>query len=85
MSENHEYLKCPFCGNQRIEAVPGITRCQICNAQFEIDDRLECIFSDTENIRLPLKGIVCSSFGLVQNEGTMTCLYCGTEVKSTLQ
>jgi hypothetical protein len=59
-------LTCPFCLNQCIHAEPGKTRCPICDAVFEIDDRVECVFEDTDNIRLTVNGIVCGSCGLVQ-------------------
>ena len=54
-------------------------------SEFEIDDRLECIFADTDKIRLPAIGIVCGVCGLLQNPDTKKCLYCGGEVYSTLQ
>jgi hypothetical protein len=54
-----EYLKCPFCLNHRVEAKPGKTTCPKCSAEFEIDDRLECIFADNKKMRPPVKGSVC--------------------------
>ena len=77
MAENQEYLKCPFCENRCIEAVPGKTNCLECESEFEIDDRLECVFADPDIIRLPLSGIACPSCGLIQNGDTNSCLYCG--------
>ena len=56
-----EYRTCPFCLNQCIETSQGKIRCPVCSASFEIDDRIEYIFADTNNIRLPTNGIVCGS------------------------
>jgi hypothetical protein len=70
-------MKCPFCLNHSVEAKPGRITCPVCHAEFEIDDRLECIFADTQQIRLPVNGFVCSSCGLVQSETYRNCVYCG--------
>ena len=77
ISEDYEYLTCPFCMNQCIQANTGKTRCPMCNAAFEIDDRVECVFADTDNIRLPVNGIICGSCVLVQGVNRKSCLYCG--------
>jgi len=53
------YLKCPFCLNYSVKAKPGKTTCPECSAEFEVDDRLECIFADTKKMRLPVNGFVC--------------------------
>jgi len=76
-SAGPEYLKCPFCLNHCIEKKSGKNSCSICRAKFEIDDRVECVFADTENIRLPVNGIVCGFCGLVQSGDSKNCLYCG--------
>ena len=68
-------IKCPFCLNDSVEAKSGKTTCPDCSAEFEIDDRLECIFADTQKIRLPVNGFVCSSCGLVQSEMYGNCLF----------
>ena len=52
-------MKCPFCLNHKIEAKPGKTTCPECSAEFEIDDRLESIFADTQKMRLTVNGMVC--------------------------
>ncbi len=83
-SEIHEYLTCPFCLNQCIDAEPGKTQCPVCDAAFEIDDRVECIFADTENIRLPVNDIVCDSCGLVQGVNIKSCLYCGIGINTAV-
>ena len=59
-------MKCPFCLNHSVEAKPGRTTCPECSAEFEVDDRLECVFADTEKMRLPVNGFVCVVCGLVQ-------------------
>jgi len=79
------YLKCPFCLNHILEAKPGKTTCPECSTEFEIDDRLECIFADTQKIRLPVNGFVCGVCGLVQSDKTKKCLYCGAELSINLQ
>jgi hypothetical protein len=66
MSETQN-LNCPFCENGFVMAKPGKTCCSVCETEFEIDDRLECVFADPDNVRLPLRGIVCSACGLVQS------------------
>jgi hypothetical protein len=75
---------CPFCMNQCIEAKEGKTRCPVCDAAFEIDDRVECVFVDTDNIVLPFNGIVCASRGLVQAEDRKRCLYCGIGINTAV-
>ena len=77
-------LTCPFCLNQCIHAEPGKTSCPVCDAIFEIDDRDECVFSDTDNIRLPVNGIVCGFCGLVQGVNRKSCLYCGIEINTAV-
>lgn len=52
----------------------GITRCPKCGAEFEIADKAECMFADTENIRLPINDIICGSCGLVQGANRKSCL-----------
>jgi len=84
MSKSHEYLTCPFCLNQSIHAEPGKTRCSVCSATFEIDDSVECVFTDTENIRLPVSGFVCGSCGLVQGGHRKSCLYCRIEINTAV-
>ena len=80
-----DYLKCPFCLNHKIEAKPGKTICPECSAKFEIDDRLECIFADTQQLRLPVNGFVCGACGLIQGDENRNCAYCGTELSTAIQ
>ncbi len=77
MSEGHEYITCPFCSNRCIEPRQGKTRCPVCSAGFEIDDRVECVFADTDNIRLPVNG-------LVQGGNRKSCLYCGIGINTAV-
>jgi hypothetical protein len=74
MPENQEHLQCPFCENHCIDAKPGKTHCLECESEFDIDDRLECIFVNTEKLVLPAKGIVCPLCGLIQNDDVQACL-----------
>ncbi len=39
------FLKCPFCLSQSVEPKSGKSNCPECSAEFEIDDRMECILS----------------------------------------
>jgi DNA-directed RNA polymerase subunit RPC12/RpoP len=64
-TEEYEIIRCPFCGYQGIEAKPGKSVCPECDAAFELDDRVECVFVDPDNPRLPIEGIVCTRCGLV--------------------
>jgi len=79
------YLKCPFYLNHSLEAKPGKTTCPECSAEFEIDDRLECIIINPKNPKLPINGLVCASCGLVQGTGKSKCMYCGAELRTTVQ
>ena len=85
MLEIPELLKCPFCLIQSIEAKSGATICPECDAQFEIDDRLECIFGDIDNTRLPAIGTICTSCGLIQAGSPQNCLYCGAVINTAVQ
>ena len=71
--------------NRKIEAKPGKTSCPDCLAKFEIDDRIECIFVDTDNPRLPIRGMICNLCGLIQNEKNEICMYCGERLHTTIQ
>ena len=85
MPEIQKYQKCPFCENRCIEAESGRTKCPECGSKFEIDDRLECVFVDTQKIKLPVKGTVCPFCGLIQSDDVKTCLYCGIWINSNVQ
>jgi hypothetical protein len=77
-------IKCPFCLNHCVEAKPGKTICPECSTEFELDDRLECIFADTSKMRLPVNGFGCSACGLVQGGETGNCAYCGAGLSKAL-
>ena len=66
---------------QKIHAKHAVKRWR---STFEIDDRVECVFADTDNIRLPVNGIVCGSCGLVQGFNRKSCLYCGLEINTAV-
>jgi hypothetical protein len=84
LSDTYEYLTCPFCMNQCIKARQGKTRCPVCDAAVEIDDRVECVFGDTNEIRLPTIGIICGSCGLIQAGENKNCLYCGLGINTAV-
>jgi hypothetical protein len=84
-SQQFEYLKYSFCLKNSVEAKSGKTTCPECSAEFEVDDRLECIFADTQKMRLPVNGTVCGVCGLVQGDENRDCVYCGVELRTTLQ
>jgi uncharacterized membrane protein YkvA (DUF1232 family) len=42
------------------------------------------VFADTDNIRLPVNGIVCGSCGLVQGGNRKICLYCGIRINTAI-
>jgi len=78
-------IKCPFCLNHSVKAKPAKTTCPGCSAEFEVDDRLECIFVDPQKMRLPVNGFVCGVCGLVQGHENRSCVYCGAELNTGLQ
>ena len=84
VSGKNAHLTCPFCLNQCIHAEPGTTPCPICDAIFEIDDRIECVFADTDSIRLPVNEIICGFCGPVQGGNRKNCLYCGIGINTAV-
>jgi len=84
-SQHLDYLKCPFCLTTSLEVKPGPISCPECLAEFEINDRLECIFVDTLRMKLPVNGFVCGVCGLVQGDENSNCMYCDAELSTTLQ
>jgi len=77
-----DHILCPFCGDPGIETKPGKPSCHECHASFYVDDRVECVFADPKDLRLPLKGTVCPMCGLIQGEDSEHCVYCGTGLNS---
>jgi hypothetical protein len=49
----------PFCSGV-LEPKIGTMKCPGCHSRFEYDDRMESVFVDTEDLRLPAHGIVYS-------------------------
>lgn len=80
-----KYLECPFCLNKCIEAKPRVTWCPDCGASFEIDDRGESVFGDTDKIRLPAIGTIFAACGLIQASEQLNCLYCGVGISMAMQ
>ena len=74
---HHEYLTCPFSENQCIEPRHGKTRCPVCDAIFEFDDGIECVFGDTDKRKLPAVDIICALCGFIQTGENQNGLYCG--------
>ena len=85
MKAKREKIRCSFCHYQGIEAKPGKLVCPECGTSFEIDDRVECVFVDPDNPRLPIEGIICARCGLVQGEEAEKCVYCGGRLNRRLQ
>ena len=79
-------IECPFCLDGKVGAKPGKSECPTCHTEFEIDDRVECVFVDLENPRIPMKGVFCSGCGLVvQRLHRKHCSYCGARVWHRVQ
>ena len=76
METDQVKISCPFCGCPDIPAEPGKAFCHKCFTHFFIDDRVECIFADTNDLKLPLSGTVCPVCGLIQGEESEECVYC---------
>jgi hypothetical protein len=83
--KSSEFLKCPFCHSPSIKKKVGQTTCAQCGAEFELDDREECVFVDPGKLRLPIEGTVCSQCGLVQGDQFENCLCCGAKLPCGLQ
>jgi len=82
-STDKERFKCPFCHAQSLDPVAGKNTCPDCHAEFQIDDRLECIFVDIDDPLLPIEGTVCLKCGLLQPEQSRICLLCGDRMNAT--
>jgi len=80
----YDYIERPFCQGL-LGPKTGKQMCPECNAQLEIDDRLESIFVDTSDLRLSVNGTVCPSCGLVEDERVNKCWYCGVGLFPTVQ
>lgn len=82
--DEFEIIRCPFCGYRGIEVKPGKSDCPGCDAGFEIDDRVECVFVGLENPRLPIEGTISMRCGLIQGDAE-SCVYCEAELNTKLQ
>jgi NMD protein affecting ribosome stability and mRNA decay len=76
------HKKCPFCASDNVQNESGRKKCRDCLAEYEIDERSECVFANTDSLSLPLKvrGTVCSHCGLLQDVDTARCRLCGTPI-----
>jgi len=83
-SKPKRYIECPFCSGV-LEPKIGKMKCPECGAKFEYDDSFGGVFVDIKDLRLPIKGNVCSKCGLLQDYGVERCLYCGNALSSTIQ
>ena len=83
-SKPKRYIECPFCSGV-LEPKIGKMQCPECHAKFRYDDRMESIFVDTKDLRLPVHGTVCPQSGLVQRMDVRRCMYCGQEMSGTVQ
>lgn len=84
MTDSDTYLACPFCGDSCILSKPGKVHCPMCYSRYEIDDRLECMFASTDDLKLPKSGTVCALCGLIQAGDNQNCLYCGLLIGTTV-
>jgi hypothetical protein len=75
---------CPICRQSDLQGNPGKTVCPLCKTVFEIDDRGECVFADTDSLRIPMFGQVCVECGLVQQDKRDSCVYCGRSLNNTV-
>ena len=77
--------ECPFCASDNIHKDSGKMKCLDCLAEYEIDDVSECIFANTDDLRLPLRGTVCPHCGLLQCVDTNKFRLCGTPISCDSQ
>ena len=78
------YIECPFCSGL-VEPRPGKQECPECHTGFVYDEGLQGIFLDTNDLRLPIYGTVCTRCGMVLSETMRRCGHCGRELVSTKQ
>jgi hypothetical protein len=83
-SKQQRYIECPFCSGF-VEPKIGKMQSPECKAHFEYDDRLECVFAELDDLRLPVSGTVCCNCGLLQSEENKKCAYCGENLCGTMQ
>jgi len=78
-------MNCPFCLTKIPDPNPGEKICPNCHAEFNVDDRVECVFANPGNLRLPVNGTVCRMCRLVQGGGRDSCGYCGADMFMVMQ
>ena len=76
------YIECPFC-NGLVEPKPGKLACPECHAALLYDEGKQHIFVDTNDMRLPIHGTVCTRCGMVQSEKMRRCEHCGGKITGT--
>jgi hypothetical protein len=69
---------CPFCRQTDIVDNSGNTVCPSCKTVFEIDDRGECVFVDTDSPRMPMLGRYAQNAGWFSKISRESCVWCGT-------
>jgi hypothetical protein len=74
---------CPFCRQSDIVDNSEKTICPSCHTVMDIDDRGECVFVDTDIIKMSMYGQVCAVCGLVQQDKWDSCVYCGSALNKT--
>ena len=80
----NQYIECPFCSGL-VEPKPGRQKCPECHTGFTYDEEMERIFVDTNDVRLPIDGTVCTRCGMVQSETMRRCGNCGVALVGTEQ
>lgn len=80
----HQFIECPFCSGL-VEPGPGRQKCPECHALFVYDEMLQRVFVDTNDVRLPVHGTVCTRCGMVQSENVHRCGHCGGKISGTRQ
>jgi hypothetical protein len=80
----NKFIECPFCSGL-VEPRTGMQKCPECHAGFIYDEGLQGIFVDTNDVRLPIHGTVCTRCGMVQSEKIRRCGYCDMALVSTKQ
>lgn len=78
-----KYMVCPICRLSNVQDNSGSTTCPSCRTELEIDDRGECVFVNTDFLRMPVYDQVCGSCGLIQQDQRESCIYCGKHFNKT--
>lgn len=54
--QGSDQMICRFCRQSDIVDNSGTTICPSCKTVFEIDDRVECVFVNTDSLWMPMRG-----------------------------